>query len=65
MNKLLKTSGNEKWREFGEVDEEGLGEHLDNTERMLRHFSFRGAFAQLWRRGTPCCTLDLFQQAKK
>lgn len=27
MNKLLKLSGSEKWREFGEAAEEGIGEH--------------------------------------
>lgn len=30
MNKLLKLSGNEKPREFGEAAEEGVGEHRED-----------------------------------
>lgn len=30
MNKLLKLSGKEKWKEFGEAAEGGIGEHGGN-----------------------------------
>lgn len=35
MNKLLKLSGNEKWREFAEVDEEGIGEQRQHGVNVV------------------------------